>query len=265
MASRKDQKEEARAQREAFERNQTLGAQRRRRLQLLGAAIVLAIVLVGAAVALSSGGGGTSKGIAGGKKASRTVAAVSTLLKGIPQSGTVLGNRGAPVTIQYFADLECPICRDFTMQALPQIVKDDVRTGKVKIDFLSLQTATDDPATFTTQQVAALAAGRQNRLWHYVELFYHEQGQEGTGYVTDAYLRGLAQQVPGLNLAKWQSARSDAALTDVVRSDATAANVVGASGTPTIVIKGPKGSKTLPGVPSAAAVEQAVSAASASV
>ena len=38
---------------------------------------------------------------------------------GIPQSGNALGNPTAPVTLEYFGDLECPICREFTLGALP--------------------------------------------------------------------------------------------------------------------------------------------------
>ena len=41
---------------------------------------------------------------------------------------------------------------------------------------------------FKDQQVAALAAGMQKKFWNYAELFYHEQGQEDTGYVTESYL-----------------------------------------------------------------------------
>ena len=50
---------------------------------------------------------------------------------------------------------------------------------------------------FKTQQIAALAAGKQSKAWNYLELFYHEQGEEDTGYVTESYLQGLAHQVAG--------------------------------------------------------------------
>jgi len=53
--------------------------------------------------------------------------------------------------------------------------------------------------------VAALAAGKQNHFWDYTELFYRQQGTEGTGYVNDSYLAGLAGQVPGLNLSTWRT------------------------------------------------------------
>ena len=79
----------------------------------------------------------------------------------------------------------------------------------MKIEYRSMETATREPEVFDTQQVAALAAGKQNKMWNYLETFYHEQGEESSGYVTESYLQGLAQQVTGLNLATWTNDRSD--------------------------------------------------------
>ena len=111
------------------------------------------------------------------------------------------------MTLQYFGDLQCPICKDFTLGALPTLIQKYVRTGKLKIEYRNLETATREPETFKTQQVAALAAGKQQKMWYYIELFYHEQGEENTEYVTENYLQTLAQQVPGLNLASWTAAQ----------------------------------------------------------
>ena len=44
---------------------------------------------------------------------------VASLVAGIPQSGNALGNPTRPITLQYFGDLECPICKEFTLGALP--------------------------------------------------------------------------------------------------------------------------------------------------
>ncbi len=136
------------------------------------------------------------------------------------------------MTLEYFGDLQCPYCREFTLGALAALIARYVRTGTLKIEFRSLETATSDPQTFITQQAAALAAGRQNKLWNFVELFYHEQGTEDSGYVTERYLQGLAQQVGGLNLLAWSVARDDARLPEVIRRDARFAAAVGFAGTP---------------------------------
>ncbi len=130
----------------------------------------------------------------------RTDAEVASLLAGIPQRGNTLGDPRAPVIVQYFGDLECPFCRRFTLGPLSTLIESYVRDGRLKIEYRSLETATRDPQTFRIQQVAALAAARQDRMWNFIELFYREEGKEDSGYVTERYLQGLAQQVAGLNL-----------------------------------------------------------------
>jgi protein-disulfide isomerase len=148
----------------------------------------------------------------------------------------MLGRPAAPITLQYFADLQCPVCRSFTTAALPSIIRKWVRGGQLKIEYRSLQTATREPEVFRTEQVAALAAGKQNKMWNFVETFYHEQQEEGTGYVTENFIQGIAKQVPGLNLSPWISDRNDPALANQISSDAQAANNRGLAGTPAFLI-----------------------------
>lgn len=259
MASRTKQKEEARARRLAEERAAAERARRDRRLRMVGGVVVLAVAIVAVAIAVSSGGGGGATGLQKGAKSSKTMASVASLLNGIPQSGATLGNRKAPVTMTYYGDLECPICRDFTLNGgLAPLISHEVRGGKVKIVYRAFETATRDPSVFKAQQVAALAAGKQNRFWDYTELFYHEQGTEGTSYVTNAYLQGLARQIPGLSLARWESDRNDAALAAQVAGDGQAGTSAGVQGTPTLVFTGPKGQTAIGTVAGYAQLQQAV-------
>ena len=160
----------------------------------------------------------------------------------------------------YYGDLECPICRDFTLTGgFSQLVSNDVRAGKVKVVYKSFETATHDSTVFKTQQVAALAAGQQQKFWNFVELFYHEQGAEGSGYVTEAYLTGLAAQVTGLNTSTWSSDRTSSALANQVVSDEQAGTTAGVQGTPTLVFTGPKGTTAASsGVPAYPELEAAV-------
>lgn len=259
--TRKQRREQARAQRKALEESEAAGAKRRARLTQLGivAAIAVAAVVV---ILIATGGGGTKKISPGSAESNSTVTAVSSLIGGIPQSGNTLGDPHAPVTLQYYGDLECPICKDFTVGALPTIIQKWVRTGKLKIEYRSMETATREPEVFKTQQIAAYAAGKQDKAWNYIETFYHEQGEENSGYVTESYLQGLAQQVPGLNLARWSSDRSDPALANEVEGDKQAANNNGFTGTPSFLIGrtgGPAKQLTYPNSPSEPAfVDEAV-------
>lgn len=234
--TRKERREQARTDRKALEEaSAAQSAQRKRLIQLGGVAGVVVVII--AIILVATGSGGSKNAPAPKSAAAKTAASeVVSLLQGIPQNGVTLGNPNAPITLQYFGDLECPFCKQFTISALPTIIKKYVRTGKVKIEYHAMETATREKETFQTQQVAALAAGKQNLMWHYVELFYHEQGEEDSGYVTESYLQGLAAQIPGLNLGDWSTARNDPAYANQVIADAQAANQNGFTGTPSFLI-----------------------------
>ena len=259
MASRKEQKEQARLRRLAEEKARAERERRDRRLRMVGGVVLLAVAIVAVLIAVSSGGS-SATGLQKGVQLRKTEAAVSSLLSNIPQSGTTLGKSAAPVTMTYYGDLECPICRDFTLDGgLSQLISNDVRAGRVKVIFKSFETATPTASTFQAQQVAALAAGQQQRFWNYTELFYHEQGAEGSGYVNENYLSSLAGQVPGLSLSKWTTDRNNSALTTQVTTDEQAAKTIGVSGTPTLVFSGPKGKPVATsGVPSYSELQAAI-------
>jgi protein-disulfide isomerase len=169
---------------------------------------------------------------------------IGALLADIPQSANALGQPAAPVTLEYFGDLECPFCKEFSLGVLPSIIQRWVRSGKLRIEYHALQTATREPEVFIAQQVAALAAGRQARAWHFIETFYAEQGEEGSGYVTDAYLHGIAAQIPGLDLEQWASDRDDPELAREITSDEQAAENAGLNGTPSFLIGASGGAMT---------------------
>ncbi len=172
-------------------------------------------------------------------------------LDGISQSGTILGNPRAPVRITFFADLECPVCRASALgSAFRELVTDQVRSGRVSINFRSLCTTTcsgRNQRVFDAQQIAAYAAADQNRLWDYALLFFAQQ-RSGSGYATSAYLNGLARQVPGLNLERWQKARGTLALAAHVGSDAAIAQTDHVVATPTLVVATANAHITLIGV-----------------
>ncbi len=261
MASRTKQKEQARAQRLAEEQARQAHERRQRRVRMLGGTILAAVAVVAVAIAISaSGGSSATNGLQTGAKSAKLVSQVTSLLSGIPQSGATLGNPKAPVTMTYYGDLECPVCQQFTLSGgFPQLVANDVRAGKVKVVYRAFQTATQSPQTFQTQQVAALAAGKQNHFWDYTELFYREQGAEGSGYVTQSYLDGLAHQTPSLNVSAWTAARNDSALASQVLSDGALGQKAGVQGTPTLLFQGPKGQTVAPsGVPSYSDIQSAI-------
>jgi protein-disulfide isomerase len=148
---------------------------------------------------------------------------VAALFAGIPQHGASLGRPTAPVTLQVFVDLEDH--GDGTSwfdEMLPPILQSFVRTNIVRLEFRSFKTDTLNPTPFIAQQTSAMAAGSEDLLWNYAATFVNEQGTEFTNYVTEDFLRGIAKQIPGLNLAGWERSRTAAMQRRVVEDDSAA-------------------------------------------
>ncbi|WP_411277346.1 DsbA family protein [Gaiella sp.] len=117
------------------------------------------------------------------------------LVQGIPQRGTVIGERTANVTLIQFEDLACTHCNTYMKLAFPTIVNDYVRPGLVKVDFrgLGIVTRASEPALRFV-----LAAGRQRKLWQMTEVFYENQAKLNE-IATDKGVRRLARGIPGLD------------------------------------------------------------------
>ena len=172
----------------------------RRRSALLAVGLGLAIgaALITASL-LSSGSGATLEQPPVATQALSGVAEVSEMLDGVPQDGTALGSAGAPVTLVEYADLQCPYCAQWAIGALPRLIEDFVRAGKLRIEFRGLAFIGPDSETALR---TVLAAGRQDRLWHAVELLYANQGAENSGWVSQDVLREIGDAVPGLDVER---------------------------------------------------------------
>jgi protein-disulfide isomerase len=205
-----------------------LGA--RRRVRVLGAAVVAAAALA-VAVAVSSGGAVDAPSAPTARIMG--AASVHRLFAGIPQHGTSLGSPRARVRLVEFADLQCPFCDEYAVRALPTLVRDYVRTGKVQMVFENLSFI--GPDSVRAGRVAAAAAA-QDKLWDFVELLYLNQGPENTGYATPAFLSGLLHGVGGLDVpAALRRSRTRAAGTALGAADAVASRA-GIHATPAFLI-----------------------------
>jgi protein-disulfide isomerase len=265
MAHRLEQKTAARAAREARQRRQAGARLRTRRLEWIGALVVAVVAVLAGVIAFGSGGGGSAK--VATPKNPTAVATVKRLLDGIPQSGMTLGSPTAPVTITEYADIVCPVCAVYATTTEPQLIVQYVRSGRVKLVLRGLETASfsHNHSEYVPSQTAIRSAGLQGRAWDYLQLAYNEQPQtiggapaELSSYVTPAYLQGLAQQTPGLDLTAWQAGTATPALSAAVAADAGAAHAAGVNATPAEIVSGPRGSVqydsngTLPAVPTLA-------------
>jgi protein-disulfide isomerase len=214
----------------------------------IGGGIVLVIVIaVVLAVVLGSGGSSNSstKGLPATGSCTWAGALdgacdANNLFKGIPQNKLVLGKPSAPVEMQMFIDVQCPICQRYEVDSLPTIIQKYIRTGKVQLHLQPWAFLGGAGSQSFTGRLGLIAATFQNKGFQYAKVLYDNQGQEESGWLTSDEMARIAASVNGLDIAQWQkdvnssTAKSVAADTDALASQKQV------SGTPTIFI-GPNG------------------------
>jgi len=217
-------RERRRAERVAAQRAGAAAAARRTRGRRLLAAAGLAVLVAGVAVLASSSGGTPG--------AAAPPARTATLFDGIPERDGVLGDPAAPLTVTEYVDLQCPGCAVAARETLPALVRDYVRTGKVKLEVRTLQFI--GPDSVRAARVAA-GAERQGRLWPFLEAFYAAQRRENSGYVTDGFLRSVAAASRVDAGAALRAADGAAAQERLDRANADA-QTLGIDSTPTFTV-----------------------------
>jgi protein-disulfide isomerase len=205
------------------------------------AAGVAVLVAVGIGLAVALGGG--SKSSVGPlptngslRNALPGAAEVTTLLRGIPQHGFVLGSSSARVTLTAYVDPQCPYCRELETQVMPDIVRRYVRSGKVKVSARVLDFIGPDSSRGRN---AIIAAAAQNKAFDLAQLLYDNQGTENTGWLDDRMVADAARSIPGLNPRKLFATRDAAAVKAQAAAFDREAAADGVTGTPTLFVAAP--------------------------
>jgi protein-disulfide isomerase len=193
----------------------------------IGAALAIAAALVIFSVA--TGGGGGSRPAQPTLLMLSGATATNTLLRGVPQQGNTLGSPSAPVTLVEYADPQCPYCARWAQDALPELVRDYVRTGRLRIQYRGMAFLGRDSSTGIA---AAVAAGNQGRFWHVVELLYANQGAENSGWIDEPLLGAIADKV-GVDASRFDDERQSSAVAQIVNESTLQARSAGVNSTPT--------------------------------
>jgi len=229
--SNKREREKRREQRLQEETTVDSGERRTRLLQMGAGAVFLVVVAVVALIVINSGSdsGGDASNLEG-------VSEVEAELDGIAQEELVLGDPQAKVELIEYGDLQCPVCKQYAEQVLPQVIENKVENGQAKIVFRNFTIIGPESAT---AGAAAIAAGAQDRGWNFLDLFYRNQGRENGGYIDDEFLTAVAKGAGVENIAKWEKERKSKKLINEVKAHFEEAQGLGLTGTPTFAVKGP--------------------------
>ena len=225
MSSRSESKQAAREAREAAEQEAAGKARRQRIWAIVGGSVLLAAVVVVALILLSS-----SDSDNGGSTGDAAV------FEGVPQRGIALGDPDAPVTMVEFADMQCPFCRDYTQDVLPDLVEKYVKSGDLRMELNLLTFIGPDSESLAR---AAYAASEEDGMWQFTDIAYARQGTENSGFADQAFIDSVSEAA-GLDPDQINSASGSEAVTRQIADASTAAQDAGVSSTPSFQI-GPTG------------------------
>ena len=204
---------------------------------LIAAAGVVALIVVAIVLGFVLTGGNSSSSSTPQRgtlvNALPSATEINSTLKGIPQHGNVLGSPNAPVTMAEYIDLQCPACQQFETQAMPGLIRQYVRTGKVKVEARPIAFIGPDSVT---GRKAALAAAKQNRFFNFSQLLYFNQGVENTGWLNDTMIKAAAASIPGLDVPRLLSDRTSPTISDQANAFDSQANQDKVTQTPTILV-----------------------------
>lgn len=228
------------------------GKRRETLIKLASAMAFLTVVGVAALIVATQHGPGGDTNLEG-------VAGVRRLLRGIPQQGMALGEPTAKAIVVEFGDLQCPACKRYAEETLPQLIEGPVADGRARLEFRNFAIIGDESAP---AGAAALAAGEQGRGWSFVELFYRNQGEEDSGYVDDAFLTAIARAAGVADIPRWNRERRGTRLLGAVTDTTHEAENLGFTGTPSLALESATatGAQPLGGLPPAKELESVISA-----
>jgi protein-disulfide isomerase len=214
-----------------------------RRIAVLGwlAALALGVVIGVAGFAISTGAVGSAA-------PSPTPEPTAEPTAGAPAvpAGNTFGRPDAPVTIEVWADYQCPFCRLEDLLFGGAIDREYVTPGIARVvyrDFAFLGQESIDAA------VANRCAGAQEpaaQLRYHDALYTFQQG-ENEGRYARANLVQLAEIAGVPSQDAFTACLDDPAMAQAVADETTAGRNVGVTSTPTVRMRGPGGERVLTG------------------
>lgn len=118
-------------------------------------------------------------------------------------TGYLVGNPDAPVTLQIYADYQCPHCRNFASNIEPQLIEDYVATGDVRIEFLDftvvgvpgIDALPDDSLESVQAAEAAMCAAELDAYLDYRVALFEGEIQPNSGAFSNDNLIEMAGEL----------------------------------------------------------------------
>ncbi|MDQ3996235.1 MAG: DsbA family protein [Gemmatimonadota bacterium] len=173
--------------------------------------------------------------------------------------GRIQGEGAAPVWVIVASDFQCPYCRIWHAETYPTLVKDYVRTGKIRMAYLNYPLNSHKNAWPAAE--AAMCASVQGMFWEMHDAIFTNQERWTSMPNATPLFDSLAVNKFALNPDQWRSCMSTHATAALVQADFERLRSAGVESTPSFFI-GDRGiSGAQPTDVFRAAIEQALAKA----
>jgi protein-disulfide isomerase len=156
-----------------------------------------------------------------------------------------VGQASAPVTIAFWSDFQCPYCKAFeighpqvpTPAAFPDILKNYVDTGKVKVVFKDVAFLGEDSMTGAIYSNAVWKLYPE-KYFEWRTVYFQNQDQEHGGFGTAASIDAMNAKIAGLDAVKIAKDVKDNMAQYTARVQATTAEAqkLGVRSTPSVIV-----------------------------
>ncbi len=166
------------------------------------------------------------------KAAATTVKAAINKAPAPAKNYKLSGSPTAPITLEVYTDFECPSCRNFFLQVLPEVEKQYVATGKIQLLHRDMRLPMHQHTKVANRY--ANAAGQIGRYEIVTkQIFEKQQDWAANGNVDGAVAAVLP---PGEMQKVRELVKSDSHLEDSTVADEAMAGKDGLNQTPTLII-----------------------------
>jgi len=144
----------------------------------------------------------------------------------------ILGDPNAPITLVEFGDYQCHYCNVFFQTIEDDIIKNYVKTGKVKIIFKDYNIIGPDSINASH---GAHCANEQGLFWEYHDTLYSNWTGENNGWASPRNLTVFAEEI-NADMDKWAECMNEKPHSITINESNNDARVLELTGTPAFFV-----------------------------
>ena len=150
----------------------------------------------------------------------------------VSNGSPILGDANAPITLVEFGDYQCHYCNVFFQTIEDDIIKNYVKTGKVKMIFKDYNIIGPDSINASH---GAHCSNEQGLFWEYHDTLYSNWAGENNGWASPRNLTIFAEEI-NADMDKWTQCMNEKSHSITINESNNDAKALELTGTPAFFV-----------------------------